>query len=81
MTEDTNMADLPADPDSKPPAGDDTATGTPRWVNRFGIIGVVLVVLLVILLLTGHGPGRHRGGGVGGHTPPAGATAQGAQQL
>jgi hypothetical protein len=37
-------------------------------VKVFGVIGIVLVLLLVIMLLTGHGPGRHMHGGLGGAT-------------
>jgi len=45
------MADLPAYP------------GTPRWVNVFGIIAIILVLIVLGVILTGiggpHGPGRH----------------------
>jgi preprotein translocase subunit SecG len=57
----------------------DTETaGTPRWVKVFALIALVLVVLVVVMLIVGrggHGPGRHTGGGSGGHTgPPPGIT-------
>ena len=39
-------------------------TGTPRWVIIAGIIVLVLVLLVGIMLFAG--------GGLGGHTPPAG---------
>jgi hypothetical protein len=39
------------------------ATGTPRWVWVFGIVGVLVVVLIVVAVVAGlggdHGPGRH----------------------
>jgi len=66
VTEETNMADLPRDPDTT----DDTdvrrdprsTTGTPRWV-KVSVITAIVVALLVILMLSGvlgeHGPGRH----------------------
>jgi hypothetical protein len=72
-----------ADPPRYPDSGDDTGvgpdrestTGTPRWVKVFGIIAAVLVLLFVIMVLTGHGPGRHMFGGLGGQTPlPGGHT-------
>ncbi len=66
------MADLPPDP------GDDTRT--PRWVKVLGIIALALVLLVVIMLLTGHGPGRHMSGGLGGHTPPSIVMGHGVQQ-
>ncbi len=56
---------------SVPNSGTPEATGrTPRWVKVFAIIGVVLVLLIIVMLLTGHGPGRHMHGGLGGHTSP-----------
>jgi hypothetical protein len=64
--EDTHMADLPPYP------------GTPRWVNVFGTIALVVVLLFVILMFTrgpgGHGPGRHKAfGGSASHTVRDGA--------
>jgi len=52
------MTAQPSRPASK---GD---TGTPRWVQVFGIMVIVLVLLLVALMLFGvgggtHGPRRH----------------------
>ncbi|MFC4949287.1 hypothetical protein [Pseudonocardia sp. GCM10023141] len=47
-----------------------STTGPPRWVKVFGIIGLVLVALILISLLTGHGPGRHMTGGLGGPATP-----------
>jgi hypothetical protein len=32
---------------------------TPRWVQVFGIIGVVMVLVFVLLHLAGLGPGAH----------------------
>jgi hypothetical protein len=52
-------------------------TGPPRWVKVFGLMGLVLVVLIVIMLLTGHGPGRHMHGGLGGRTPPSSVSERG----
>jgi hypothetical protein len=86
------MADLP--PDSNGETGEDagpgqeSATGTPRWVKVFGIIAVVLVLLVGVMLVTGggpgggHGPGRHIGGDDtpagdrGRQTPPASVPEQ-----
>jgi len=45
---------------------------TPRWLNVFGIIALVLILLLGVWLLAsgGHGPGRHMpSGDAGGHAP------------
>jgi hypothetical protein len=46
-------------------------------VKVFGLMGLVLVVLIVIMLLTGHGPGRHMHGGLGGRTPPSSVSERG----
>jgi len=56
------------------------ATGVPRWVKVFGIIGIVLVLLIIVMLLTGHGPARHMhhgglAGGVASHVGPPGTLA------
>jgi hypothetical protein len=65
--------DTPVRPDREP------TTSTPRWVNVFGIIGIVVVLLVVINIVTSvlgggsgvHGPGRHiPSGDAGGHTSP-----------
>jgi len=69
------MANSPPDPD----IGDEDGflpehADTPRWVQVFGLIALVLVLLVIIMLLAGrggHGPGRHTVGG-GGPTPAAG---------
>ena len=56
-------------------AENDVQTGrTPRWVNVFAAIALVLLVAVVVMLVTGrgggHGPGRHAPpGGGGGDTP------------
>ena len=44
--------------------GRGSTPSTPRWVNVFGIIVIVLILLFGILHLTGHSLG-----GQGGHTP------------
>jgi hypothetical protein len=67
------MADPPPYPDSNSGTGDDT--GTPRWVEVFGIITFVVILLFLIMMFTrgpggGHGPSRHiRSGTTGGQTP------------
>lgn len=59
------MADLPPGPDSDVKdaagAGRARAPGTPRWVQVFGIIALILVLLVAVQLLLGvqHGPGMH----------------------
>ncbi len=63
-------------PDPPPPDGvaapaAEAITGTPRWVKVLGIIGALLVLLIIVMLLTGHGPGRHMHGGLGGPVAPA----------
>ncbi len=82
-----------ADPPPNPDTGDYTGVGpdrgsppsTPRWVQVFGIIALVLVLLVVVMLVTGrgggHGPGRHTlSGDAGGHAPPSSVTEHGVQQ-
>lgn len=64
-----------ADPPPFSDGGNESITGTPRWVKVFGIIATVVAILFVIMLVAGggrHGPGRHRvsDSGVGGQTPP-----------
>jgi hypothetical protein len=63
-------------PDSPPPQqvaapAAETTTGAPRWVKVLGIVGALLVLLIIVMLLTGHGPGRHMHGGLGGPVAPA----------
>ena len=41
------------------------AAGMPQWVKVFAVVAAIFVVLLVVMLLTGHGPGQHRHGGLG----------------
>lgn len=70
------MADPPSYPDT---AGDtgvgpdrESTAGTPGWVKVFGIALAAVIVLIAVMLLTGHGPGRHLHGALGGHPrPPA----------
>ncbi len=63
--------DIRGEDPGKAPVGGGSPTGPPRWVKVFGLIGVVLVALILISLLTGHSPGRHMTGGLGGQaTPP-----------
>ncbi len=38
---------------------------------------MVLVLLIIVALLTGHGPGRHMHGGLGGHTASTSPTVVG----
>src|SRR4051794_19573754 len=52
-----------------PPAAESNAR-TPRWVKVFGLVGVLLVLLIIVMLLSGHSPGRHMHGGLGGHVAP-----------
>ena len=59
-----HMPNLPLYPESNGDTGGGTSAGshdnsTPRWVQVFGIIAIVVVLLFVILHLTGGGPGRH----------------------
>jgi hypothetical protein len=35
---------------------------TPRWVQVFTVVGLILVVVLIVALLGGHGPSRHGAG-------------------
>jgi len=86
MTEETHMADLSPSPDTSDDTGMGSAVGpapsTPRWVKVFGIIALVVVLLVAIMLISGHGPGRHMhgamgGAGLGGYTPPSGVTQHG----
>jgi hypothetical protein len=57
-------------PNSNGDAGGDTGT-TPRWVQVFGIIALVLVLLFVVRHLTGLGFGGHTPRhGPDAHTPP-----------
>jgi hypothetical protein len=58
------MADL--SPDRNPDtdvvsSARDRPPRTPRWVQAFGIVGLVLIILIVVQLLLGvqHGPGMH----------------------
>lgn len=71
------MADPPY-PDPNGDTGDAPGAGpgrgstrrTPRWVNVFGIIALVLILLFAAWLLVsgGHGPGRHTpSGDAAGH--------------
>lgn len=53
------MADFPYQEDRRVGPTHHSATGTPRWVKVFGIIGIVVVVLFVILHLVGSGPRGH----------------------
>lgn len=83
------MSDTPGTHQEDPVIPDpSSASGMPRWVKVFGIIGIVLVILVGIALATGHGPGRHGPSlhdpadepsvteqhtpPVGGHEPPEG---------
>jgi hypothetical protein len=62
------MADVHRDPDSDPDANDAAGAerarvpGTPRWVQVFGLVAIIIIILLVVAqLLFGvqHGPGMH----------------------
>jgi uncharacterized cupredoxin-like copper-binding protein len=81
--EERHMADLHPDPDSDPDANGAAgaerarAPGTPRWVQVFGIIAIVIIILLVVaqlLLGVQHGPGMH---GPSGDADGATSTANG----
>jgi hypothetical protein len=53
-------------------AGRGSTRKTPRWLNVFGIIALVLILLLAgwLLVSGGHGPGRHMpSGDAGDHAP------------
>ena len=43
----------------------------PNWVKVFIVVGALLLIGLVVTQVAGvdHGPGMHRPGGPGGHTP------------
>jgi hypothetical protein len=74
MRQDTHMADLPDQDDTRVDPDHEATIGTPRWVKVFGIIAAVVVILFIILMLTrgpggrGHTPFRH----FGGEAPPEG---------
>jgi hypothetical protein len=82
------MADVHPDADSAPDANSAAraerarAPGTPRWVQVFGIIALIIIILLVVaqlLLGVQHGPGMHApSGDAGGATPAASGGITGA---
>jgi uncharacterized cupredoxin-like copper-binding protein len=61
------IADRPADPNSNSddatgvPRAHGSAPRTPRWVQAFGIVALILIVLFAVQLILGgrHGPGMH----------------------
>jgi hypothetical protein len=55
------MVDLPPRPDT-PDAP------TPRWVKRFGLVALALLLVFLVVHLAGGGLGHHMSGG---HAPPA----------
>jgi hypothetical protein len=72
------MGNLSLHPDSNGDPGDNvglapgrgSTTSTPRWLNVFGIIALVLILLFAVVLLAGggHSPGPHtRSADAGGH--------------
>ena len=65
VAERTTNVGLSAD-DTRVEADREPTTSTPRWVNVFGIITLVLVLLVIINTVTGLGGGRL-------HAPPGGA--------
>lgn len=90
------MADIPRSPDLNGDANAptrrepsrDTPPRTPRWVNVFGGIVLVVILLVVISLLAGvrHGPGLHTAPSsitapLDGDTPPFSSSASGVYHL
>ena len=68
------MADQPRDTDEAypdpQPVGGSAPPRTPRWVQAFGVIAIILGLLVAVQLLLGvqHGPGMH--------APPSDAGSQ-----